>query len=161
MMTTVCLPQSSVKALVWNHRQSCTKLTRWHCVLCIKCDGWPEDTRDEYIKRPRSSGWPSADRITEALNQPCHMVPVGHYQSEAQHLEWRFSCSFAETKLMQSWSTVQHATFMIITNMIKSMLEQFHCEHENPDRGISTYHIKSLFLWDCEHNDPSMWKKKL
>ena len=129
-------------------------------VLCLRCDGWPAVINSEFRNRNRPSGWPSTDLLGKALDQPCHVVAVGYYESPTKHLEWRLSCTMAETMLMQSLSPVQHAVLVITKKMIKGLLDDYHQKEGKPDHSITTFHIKTLFQWECEIRDPQSWHRE-
>ena len=79
-----------------------TEVTYTMYMLYIACDGWHEDIKQAYINRPRPSGWLCRELMAKALNEPTHVVDVGHKGSPTQHLEWRFSSALTEAQLMEN-----------------------------------------------------------
>ena len=127
-------------------------------VLCFICESWPDNIKHEYKVRPRPSGWPSSDLISKVLETPVHVIPAGHPHSSTRHLEWRLSCSFAETELLQSLSPEHHAVFILAKCLISRQLDAFYKDSPKPPHAISTFHIKNLFLWECEKRNN--WRKE-
>ena len=75
-------------------------------------------------------------------------------------MEWRFSCSLAETVLMQNLPPICHAVYIITKVALSDHITSFETNVYKPANGISTYHLKNIFLWKCENRHPDTWRKE-
>jgi len=74
--------------------------------------------------------------------------------------QWRLSFSRAEVVLINSWTPVQQIIYHMLRFVVKrEILSEM--EEKYPDfPKLSNYHIKTLMLWECEHQPQSWWSKE-
>src|SRR6218665_2085035 len=115
---------------------------------------WPKEAHG-WLNRPRNNGWPTNDTITEVVQNGCHVVHVKHPSCRNDETEWRFSFSFAEIILLQSWTQTQQIVYHLLRFFAKRELIQKNCRKE--DEVLCPYHLKTLMLWTCEEKSPEWW----
>lgn len=115
------------------------------------CPYWPPQA-DDFARRRRRHGWPSKSTIDQIVCQGCDVVHVSHAyrRNTSDRTQWRLSFSRAETILIHSWTPVQ--------KIIYHMLRYFCRKQFSKDAAISSYHLKTLLLWNCEERPADYWK---
>lgn len=108
-------------------------------VFCFRCDIWPAN---EWLSRPRPSGWPSEKQIQEAVKIGCHVAPVGRLASKTRLHEWRYSFSLVERMLAHSLTDIQRKAYIYL-----KILSSFAIQSS----VVSTYHLKNIFFRSCEN----------
>ena len=88
------------------------------CVPSIHCEFWPSCAQ-EWVKRCRQFGWPTARDISSIVAFGCHLVPVGHPKSPLKLIEWRISFSIAERTLVWSFNRVQMQCYAVMKIILK------------------------------------------
>jgi len=74
-----------------NHIQVCIgQIMRTDHVFCIHYDKWP-NSANSFITRHRPNNWPSDSMLENIQGQGCDVVPVGHYNSKNNYIQWRIS----------------------------------------------------------------------
>src|SRR6218665_866164 len=124
-------------------------------VRSMWCPLWPKEANG-WLNRPRNNEWPTIDTITEVVKNGCHVVSVKHPSCRNDETEWRFSFSFAEIILLQSWTQTQQLVYHLLRFFAKRELIQKDCPKEN--EVLCTYHLKTLMLWTCEEMSPEWWE---
>ena len=89
-------------------------------VNAIHCKQWPSQA-EEWLRRPRSSGWPSQQQIKHIEEMGCHAVAIGLPKSDEQDCEWRLSFSQAERYLLQSLDCNQLLSFLFARRVLSSI----------------------------------------
>src|SRR6218665_442029 len=120
----------------------------------IWCPQWPKEAQG-WRNRPRSNLWPTDDIISEVVHNGCHVVYVQHRSCRDDRDQWRFSFSFAEVILLQSWTQTQQIVYHVLRFFAKRELIQKDCPKE--DEVLCSYHLKTLMLWTCEEMSPEWW----
>ena len=123
-------------------------------VISIFCPQWPREARNWPI-RPRKYGWPTIGVISEVVQNGCHVVCAQHPSCKEDKFQWRFSFSFAEVILLQSWSQTQQIIYHLLRYLAKSVLIKKDCPKK--DEVLCNYHLKTLMLWTCEQMPPEWW----
>src|SRR6218665_1391025 len=123
-------------------------------VRCAWCPQWPTEAQG-WIKRPRSSGWPTIDIVSKVVQNGCHVVCVNHRSCRDDKLQWRFSFSLAEVILLQSWTQIQQIVYHLLRFFAKRELIQQNCPKD--DEVLCPYHLKTLMLWTCEDRSSKWW----
>src|SRR6218665_2731284 len=123
-------------------------------VKCLWCHQWPKEAQG-WLNRPRFHGWPTTDIISEVVQSGCHLVYAQHRSCRNDKLQWRFSFSFAELILIQSWTQTQQIVYHLLRFFAKTELMQKNCPKK--DEVLCTYHLKTLMLWACEDKSPEWW----
>ena len=120
-------------------------------VYCLHGPSWPPCT-SEFLTRPRPHGWPSQSLIDKIQLAGCHVVGVGHPQSDNKDTEWRWSFSAAEKELIHDMCDTM-AGVMYLLKAVKNK----HWTKEDPDKPTTfcSYYIKTACLWVCEETDQS------
>ena len=106
-------------------------------VTCVVCASWPI-VAQEWISRPRPSGWPLQKIIQEITSKSCHVVPVSYRLSSFPTAEWRFSFSTVKLRLAQSLTVVQKQSYLLL-KMI------YNCRFKT-ESFITSYHMKTAFF---------------
>ena len=127
--------------------------TKWNSVdvdvvLALRCPEWPK-VADHWPTRQRPSGWPSKQLIQHIIADGCHIVPISHPKSRNPDLEWRYSFSVAEHTLAQSLTDNQRQCYILLKTIVMHELS-----HSNV---LTTYHMKTVFFWQCEKIPASEW----
>ncbi|KAI0237358.1 hypothetical protein LSAT2_012137, partial [Lamellibrachia satsuma] len=114
------------------------------------CPGWPKEA-DHWPTRQRPSGWPSKQLIQSVIAEGCHVVPTSHPKSRNPDVEWRHSFSVAELTLAQSLTDSQLQCYVLLNAIVMHEL--------NHSNVLSSYHLKTVFFWQCEKIPASEWSK--
>ena len=122
-------------------------------VASIHCCFWPNDA-SEWINRSRSFGWPTSDVISSIVDFGCHLVAVGHPQSETKLMEWRLSFSIAERTLVWSFNHVQMQCYAILKLILKQFIK-LKCSPQN--QVLCSYFIKTFLFWKYETTPLNFW----
>lgn len=125
-------------------------------VDCIFCPVWPT-VAVEWIRRKRSNGWPTKKLIESVVKGGCHFVVKAHHSSPQDDTMFRFSFSYAEIVLVNSWSPVQKYIYHIL-RLMKGKVEKF-CKEGGSQIAISSYTLKTLMLWSCEKKSSEFWNE--
>jgi len=123
-------------------------------VETVWCPEWPKEANN-WPLRPRKYGWPTIATITEVVQNGCHVVHGQHRDCRGDKLQWRFSFSFAEIILLQSWTQTQQIVYHLLRFFAKKELIQKDCPKE--DEVLCPYHLKTLMLWTCEEMPEEWW----
>src|SRR6218665_211046 len=126
-------------------------------VACLWCHQWPKEAQG-WLNRPRCHGWPPTDIISKVVQSGCHLVNIQHRSCRSDKLQWRFSFSFAELLLLQSWTQTQQLIYHLLRFFAKRELMQKDCPKD--DEVLCTYHLKTLMLWACEEKSPDWWNSQ-
>ena len=149
-MPELCGP--AIKRLIYHHTDDDTLEVDF--VRSVWCPQWPTEAKG-WPNRPRNSGWPTTDTISEVLQTGCYFVYIQHLSCRKDKLQWRFSFSLAELILVQSWTQTQQIIYLLLKFFAKRELIQNDCPKE--DEVVCTYHLKTLMLWTCEEMSPEWW----
>ncbi|XP_052077061.1 uncharacterized protein LOC127715075 [Mytilus californianus] len=114
---------------------------------------WPIDG-DEWIARERKHGWPSPEFIEKITKLKCHVVAVGDKMSPTSSLEWRVSFLLQERELVWNFNDTQLQCFILMKNILKK------CLHPIAPDEVSSYHMKTILLWQSENNPQYLWQPK-
>ena len=133
-------------------RQKMEKLTmEWDLVIAFPCPDWPQ-VAEEWVSRSRDSGWPNSKLIKRIVRRGCHIVSVGHEESETRDIEFRWSFSVAEKILAKSLTPTQRQCYIL--------LKILHREAFKRPKVITSYHLKNILFWVCEEIPAEDWKQK-
>ena len=124
-------------------------------VISIHYKFWPNNAL-EWIRRPRHHGWPTSHDISTIVDFGCHLVPVGHPNSETKNLEWRISFSVAERTLVWSFNHVQTQCYAVMKMILKEFIKK-RCSTQN--QILCSYFIKTFLFWKFEGTDLKFWCK--
>ena len=150
---------------VTRHRQG-PSLEKWRdydnklesgtdCVYSLHCDFWPNDAL-EWAQRSRQFGWPTSHDISYIIDFGCHLVPIGHPNSEKKFMEWRVSFSIAERKLVWSFNHVQMQCYAVMKIILKEFIKK-KCREQN--QVLCSYFIKTFLFWKFETTKLDFWCK--
>ena len=117
-------------------------------VYYFPCSVWPPQARS-WIERERPSQWPSQDTIQRIVSQGCGIVKTAHPLSSDPDFEYRFSFSLAEVRLFETLTIDQKDCFVSFKAIVKNLVSRLNVNFEN-EQKITTYHLKTIFLWACE-----------
>ncbi|XP_021366311.1 uncharacterized protein LOC110458748 [Mizuhopecten yessoensis] len=119
---------------------------------------WPSEA-NEWLSRPRLSGWPDKTLRDQIVQGGCHLVPVGDKTSADQFVQWRISFTTAERKLIHSLTHVQFVVYGLLKYFLKQisgMVKQILGEQDI----ISSYIIKTVIFHAVESTPGSFWQEK-
>lgn len=125
-------------------------------VDCIFCPVWPT-VAVEWIRRKRSNGWPTKKLIESVVKGGCHFVVKAHRSCPRDDTMFRFSFSYAEIVLVNSWCPVQKYIYHIL-RLMKGNVEKL-CNEGGYQIAISSYTLKTLMLWSCENKSTEFWNE--
>ena len=123
-------------------------LTSSDCVPCLPYPHWPKPA-EEWLHRPRPSGWPPRDLIDRIAAGGCHFVPVAHANSTSPDIEWRYSFSKAEVLLASSLTDFQKYVFIFFKILVT---------HATGKISLKSYYLKNVFFFCCEKIPVEFWK---
>src|SRR6218665_712283 len=123
-------------------------------VRSVWCPQWPKEAKG-WINRTSNNEWPKIDTLQNVVHNGCHLVYIQHRNCRNDKLQWRFSFSFAEVILLQSWTQIQQIVYHLLRFFAKRELIQKDCRKE--DEVLCTYHLKTLMLWTCEEMSAEWW----
>ena len=150
----------------YNDRQ-CPSIESWHdyednsisgtdYVPSIHCKFWP-NIASEWVKRKRQYGWPTTNDITSIVDFGCHLVAIGHPNSEMKLMEWRLSFSIAERTLVWSFNHVQMQCYAVMKIILKEYIKK-QCSEKN--YILCSYFIKTFLFWKFETIELNFWRKE-
>ncbi|XP_071126292.1 cyclic GMP-AMP synthase-like receptor 1 [Mytilus edulis] len=114
---------------------------------------WPIEGY-EWINRKRKYEWPSPEFIEKITKLKCHVVAVGDKMSPTSSLEWRVSFLLQERELVWNFNNTQLQCFILMKNILKKFL------HPIAPEELSSYHMKTILLWQSENNAQHLWQPK-
>ncbi len=117
-------------------------------VCALNVPHWPK-VADLWTSRNRE--WPSNQVVQEVMKCGYYLVPK-HSPGGNADLEWRLSFSQAEIILSNNMTNVQKNCYKFI-NAIHNK------ELQNP-KVLTTYHMKTVFLWILETFPDSQWTEE-
>ena len=124
-------------------------------VPSLHCEFWPNDA-SEWQHRRRLHGWPTLHDISAIVNFGCHLVPVGHANSETKLVEWRISFSIAEKILVWSFNHVQMQCYAVMKIILKEFIKE-KCSRSN--QVLCSYFIKTFVFWQYETTSSDFWRE--
>jgi len=134
-------------------------------VYCLRCPVWPPHAA-EWPTRNRDHDWPDPSTINLIVSRPspCHVVGAVHPSCRQDKwmndYQWRLSFSRAEITLLNSWTAVQQIVYHMLRFVLKrEVFSETNNKHPYSTKP-STYHIKTLMLWECEQKPLSWWSSE-
>lgn len=123
-------------------------------VFAYQCPAWPAT---EWPTRTRPLGWPKASVIHSTAAKGCHIIRKAHPLSDINdaEIEFRYSFSVAENDLCQTLTMVQRQCYILFRII---MIEALDSDGSSPVM-LSSYHLKTVFLWLCERTSPEAWTR--
>lgn len=112
----------------------------------IKCEGWPHKAL-RFLHRTRV--WPDHTILDKLLQCGFHLVYKPLNPLAQDSVEWRISFSQAEIALFQYMDAFKVYCYRIFKAI-------YYCELTLP-KVLSSYHMKTIFLWSCERIPSEMW----
>ena len=125
-----------------------TTITSSDTVPCLSYPHWPKPA-EEWLHRPRPSGWPPRDLVDRIAAGGCHFVPVAHANSTSPDIEWRYSFSKAELLLANSLTDFQKHVFILFKILVM---------HATGKTSLKSYYLKNVFFFCCEKIPAEFWK---
>ena len=122
-----------------------TRIPLSDIVPCLSYPHWPKPA-EEWLHRPRPSGWPPRDLIDRIAAGGCHFVPVAHANSTSPDIEWRYSFSKAEGLLANSLTDFQKHVFILFKILVMHAT------------SLKSYYLKNVFFFCCEKIPAEFWK---
>lgn len=117
-------------------------------VPAIRFSSWPACCQ-EWTQRKRL--WPPQTLVDEIIQEGFHLVPKVSSPQGDEELDWRFSFSKAEGKLMTAKGLgKRNYCYRIFKMAIKENIIST-CSL------LTSYHLKTLLLWASERQPPARW----
>ncbi|XP_065936918.1 cyclic GMP-AMP synthase-like receptor 2 [Magallana gigas] len=121
---------------------------------CFVCDFWPPSA-SSWIDRCHS--WPDPEVVDDIVRNGCHFVAIGHPLGPNENLQWRFSFSLAEYKLVYSMNHSQFLTYGLLKCFLKEVINQ---QSEETNKLLCSYHMKTTVFWAIQQNTLFHWCPK-
>ena len=122
----------------------------------LSCSSWPP-IANSWIDRKHDSYWPSKETIQTIVSKGCRIVHKPRELSEDKETEFRFSFSVAELILFRSLTCDQRKCFTAFKALIKYSI--YNLENKiREEISLSTYCLKTIFLWTCETMPNEHWQ---
>ena len=124
--------------------------------LAIQCNEWPSHITD-WAQRPKQ--WPGQADVFRIASKGCLIVPKSkpkearsYFSSSGNYeITWRISFSLSEVELSKLIPVVARMCYVGLKVIRKDYLELI-CT------GLSSYHLKSIFLYTLETTNPYFWQ---
>ena len=129
---------------------------KFDLVHYLPCSVWPPQA-ESWIERERPSHWPTQEMVRFIVSQGCGIVKKAHPSSLKPKIEYRFSFSFAEVILFETLTVDQKDCFVSFKAIVENIVSSLKVNTKK-ELKITTYHLKTIFLWACESIDPGQWK---
>ena len=117
--------------------------------FAVSCHFWPQ-CANEWIDRRRI--WPDKDEIKQCVEGGVHLVSKSPTK-DMENLAWRLT--FAKAESMVSEKPLIYWYVLRSWSLTKSFLQEFNI-HNKPNI-ITSYHIKTLFLYALERMPLDYW----
>ncbi|XP_065936912.1 uncharacterized protein [Magallana gigas] len=118
---------------------------------CFVCDFWPQSA-SSWIDRCHS--WPDPEVVHDIVRNGCHFVAIGHPLGPNENLQWRFSFSLAECKLVYSMNHSQFLIYGLLKCFLKEVINQ---QSEETNKLLCSYHMKTTVFWAIQQNTLPHW----
>ena len=119
-------------------------------VVALPCSEWPPLAAN-WIQRQRKSKWIGDELIDSLIMDGCHIVPAAHRLSSAPYEEWRISFAATEGRIAREIiSNHQRQVYVFLKILYNHTLKQ--------SQIITSYHLKTIFLYACELQPASRWE---
>ena len=125
-------------------------------VYYFSCSSWPPIAQN-WIDRERRNKWPSNEIVREIVSKGCRIVHKSHPSSRDPDAEFRFSFSVAERMLFDALSVDQKKCFIAFKALVKYRIYRLEIITNN-EIDLSSYHLKTIFLWTCETIPAEQWQ---
>lgn len=107
--------------------------------------------------RNRERKWPDRSVVEEIVKGGCLLTHRASLM--AFTLQWKRTFSLSEQELAKKFTFHQRYLFVII-KLIKTKYLSYGLFESGESRiGLTSYHIKTIFLWLCETRDPEQFSK--
>lgn len=124
-------------------------------VAAIKAP-WPTEAA-EFQTRDRK--WPSKEIIDSIIDDGCLLIHKPTSNSETYHTEWKITFSLSEQRLAFQFSFYQRFLFILLKLIKRKFLDVGTFESGESRSGLTTFHMKSIYLWLCENIDETTWSE--
>ena len=91
------------------------------------------------------------------MSKGCRIVQKSHPSSRDPDAEFRFSFSVAELILFNALSVDQRKCFIAFKALVKYVVCRLEFKFKN-EINLSTYILKTIFLWTCETTPADQWQ---
>ncbi|XP_060595030.1 uncharacterized protein LOC132749321 [Ruditapes philippinarum] len=117
-------------------------------VVALPCPRWPHEA-SEWIHRDRV--WPPKALVRFVVKGGCHIVPKGDKHHKDVH-DFLISFSHCEKLIALSLSIKQKRCYMLFKFLFKYSINRI-------NRGLTTYHCKTIFFRLCEKIHEDQWSE--
>ena len=121
----------------------------------FSCSSWPPIAQT-WVDRKRQNNWPTKEIIRDIVSKGCRIVHKPHPSSRDPDAEFRFSFSEAELTLFNTLSVDQKKCFVAFKALVKYEVCRLEFETKK-DINLSSYSLKTIFLWTCETIPADQW----
>ncbi|VDI73530.1 Hypothetical predicted protein [Mytilus galloprovincialis] len=113
---------------------------------------WPHKLSDF---QSREKKWPQKEVVDSIVQDGCLLTHLTSYV--AYPLQWKTTFSLAEQQLTTRFSFHQKFLFILLKLVKKKYLDMGVMENGESRVGLTTYHLKTIYLWICETRDPQQF----
>ncbi|CAG2246366.1 unnamed protein product [Mytilus edulis] len=113
---------------------------------------WPHKLSD-FQNRERK--WPETKVVDTIVQDGCLLT---HKTSMLVYpLQWKITFALAEQQLTTRFSFHQKFLFILLKLVKKKYLDMGVMENGDARVGLTSYHLKTIYLWACETRDPQQF----
>ncbi|XP_063404232.1 uncharacterized protein LOC134687705 [Mytilus trossulus] len=113
---------------------------------------WPNMLSDF---QSRARKWPETKIVESIVKDGCLLTHKPSLQ--VYPLQWKITFSLAEQQLTKTFSFHQKYLFILLKQVKKKYLDMGLMENGVPIVGLTSYHLKTIYLWMCEATDPQQF----
>lgn len=110
---------------------------------------WPLKLSDF---QDRLRKWPEKSVVKSIVQDGCLLTHKTSLQ--VYPLQWKITFSLAEQQLTKTFSFHQRYLFILLKQVKKKYLDMGLTENGESLVGLTSYHLKNIYLWMCEARNP-------
>ena len=150
-------PHGPAREFSHSYRKPAGSITSFDAVPYYSCSSWPPIAK-AWIDRKHLCNWPSKETIQTIVSEGCRIVHKPHAMSQDKETVFRFSFSLAEIILFRTLPSNQKKCFVAFKSLIKYGVSKL--ENIKDEINLSSYCLKTIFLWTCETIPADHWQTK-
>ncbi|CAC5359887.1 unnamed protein product [Mytilus coruscus] len=130
-------------------------VNEYDTVPCLRLSKWPKLAESWISRGPYSKRYTFSSKWKESLVNvvPLFLVPTGNPLSRNKHEQFRLSFSMVEIKCFNQLTAKMRTNYGISKYAFKRLFCSESCDI------LSSYHIKTIFLWIVEELRINDWKR--
>ena len=148
-------PLGPATEVTHSYQKPHASINSFDAVTYYSCSSWPPIAKP-WIDRERPCNWPSKETIQTIVSKGCRIVHTPHVLCQGQETVFRFSFSEAETILFRTITSDRKKCFVVFKSLTKYC--NYKVENKKYANNLSTYCLKTIFLWACETIPADHWQ---